>query len=469
MKQVKLLFILFIITHLSDAQSVDQRLKVAIEKLLSNTALKHASMSLYVVNSKTNEVVFDYNSELGLVPASCQKIITSVTAYELLGNDFRYKTELGYTGKIKKGILDGNLIVRGYGDPTLGSWRYTSTKDTAVLSNWIGAIQNAGIKKINGNIILDGSFFPINPIPGGWPWEDIGNYYGAGCWGLNWNENQYDLTLKPSKNEGGYATIVGAKPELEGTTLINELITGKKEDDEVANIYISPYSKIGLVSGKIPARKKDFIISGATPNPFNQLGKVLENELKLFNVNYERITNSFESTANNIVIPEPDSIFYTYWSPTLDSITYWFLHKSINLYGEALLKTIAYTKTGEANIENGLSIVKKFWEDRGVERSALRIKDGSGLSPSNRITTNALVTILQYAHDKPWFPSFYDALPIYNGMKLKSGTIGGIKGFAGYHTSKDGVDYTVAFIVNDFDGASSEMVKKLFIVLDELK
>ncbi len=130
---------------------------------------------------------------------------------------------------------------------------------------------------------------------------------------------------------------------------------------------------------------------------------------------------------------------------------------------------MAYIKMGEGSTEKGIGIVKQFWEDKGIERTALRIKDGSGLSTTNRITTNALVNVLQYARDKTWFSSFYNALPSYNGMKLKSGTISGIKSFTGYHTSKDGVDYTLAFIVNDFSGTSSEMTKKMFLVLDELK
>ena len=469
MKQVKLLFFLFIITQFSVAQSVSQRLKVAIEKLQSDSALKHASMSLYVVNSKTNEVVFDYNSQLGLVPASCQKIITSIAAYELLGKDFQYKTQLGYNGKITKGTLYGNLHIKGYGDPTLGSWRYASTKDTAVLKDWLGAIKQVGIKKINGNIILDGSSFSLNPIPGGWPWEDIGNYYGAGSWGLNWYENQYDLLLKPGIHEADSTTIIKSSPELQAADLINDIKTSKKDDGEDANIYLPPYSILGFTEGTIPAGEKNTTISGSTPNPYYQLGNVLETALDSACIRHYAITNSLEYIASKSTIPKTDSVFYTYVSPTLDSITYWFLHKSVNLYGEALLKTIGYTKTGEGSTESGIGVVKKFWEDRGIERSALRIKDGSGLSPSNRITTKALVTALQYARDKPWFPSFNNALPIYNGMKLKSGTISSIKSYAGYHTSKDGVDYTIAIIVNDFDGYSSEMVKKLFIVLDELK
>ncbi len=469
MKHCKLLFSLFLIAQISFAQSVTERLQSAIDKWKSDADLKHASISLYVVNSKTNEVVFDYNSQLGLVPASCQKIITSVTAYELLGKDFQFKTDLGYTGSIRKGVLQGDLIVRGSGDPTLGSWRYPTTKDTAVMSAWTKAIKDFGIKKIEGDVLLDGSRFSLQPIPGGWSWEDMGNYYGAGCWGLNWYENQYALTLKPGLKEGDRTVVVKTVPELQLYGLINNVKTGKPHSDADVNIYLPPHSSIGVVEGTIPAGDSSTIASGSTPNPYHQLGKVLEKSFDTAQIKYRQTSNSLEYIANKKVIPSTDSVFYTYLSPTLDSITYWFLHKSVNLYGESLLKEMAYAKMGMGSTEAGIGIVKKFWEEKGIERSALRIKDGSGLSTTNRITTNALVNVLQYAYSQTWFSSFYNALPLYNGMKLKSGTISGIKSFAGYHTSKDGVDYTITFIVNDFSGYSSEMTKKMFRVLDELK
>lgn len=469
MKQIRILSIFLIISYFSSAQTVSDRLKAAMDKLLAEPATKHASISLYVVNSKTNEVVFDYNSQLGLAPASCQKIFTSIAAFELLGDTFQYKTALGYDGVIKKGVLNGNIYITGYGDPTLGSWRYATTKDTVVLNDWIESIKKLGIKKINGNIILNGKAFSSQPLPGGWPWEDIGNYYGAGCWGLNWYENQYDLMLKPGLKEGDSTTIVVTKPALQIKTLVNQVKTGKKDGGVDATIYLAPYSDVAVASGTIPATGKESVVSGATSNPYHQLAKVLEDRLGQSSIKYKKIINSFDDLAVGDSIAKPDSIFHTYFSPKLDSITYWFLRKSVNLYGEALLKTIAYTKVGEGSTDKGLSVLKQFWQDRGIERSALRIIDGSGLSPNNHVTTNALVTALQYARDKPWFPSFYDALPWYNGMKLKSGTISGIKGFTGYHTSKAGVGYTVAMVVNDYYGASSEMVKNMFLVLEELK
>src|SRR5215470_15867794 len=106
---------------LSSAQTVSQKLQNAFQQFENDSQLRHAISSLYVINTKTGEVVFDKNSRIGLAPASTQKIITAVTAFELLGKDYRYKTELGYDGKIENGILKGNLYIVGYGDPTLGS------------------------------------------------------------------------------------------------------------------------------------------------------------------------------------------------------------------------------------------------------------------------------------------------------------------------------------------------------------
>ena len=469
MKHTKLLFTLLLFINLGKAQKVSERLKTAIDKMLQEPSLKHASISLYVVNGKTNEVIFDYNGQLGLTPASSQKIITSIAAFETLGNDFQFKTTLGYTGTIKKGVLYGNLIITGSGDPTMASWRYESTKDTIILKNWVDAIQKMGIKRINGNVILNQSAFSTQPVPGGWPWEDVGNYYGAGCWGLNWHENQFDLTLIPGNAEGEESCITSIKPNLPSCTLINKVKTVNADAEKDASIYLAPYSSVGLVCGTIPSNGKPYTISGAMPNPFNQIAEALAISFNSANIGYNKISSSIDYQQSGDTIPKVDSIFNTYLSPPLDSVNYWFLKKSVNLYGEALLKTIAYTQTGEGATDKGIRFIKQFWQDKGIEKSALRMMDGSGLSPTNKLTTNALVTALQYARDKKWFLSFSNAFPLYNGMKLKSGTMGGVKAFAGYHTSKEGVDYTVAIIANNFDGSYFEVTQKMFQVLDELK
>jgi serine-type D-Ala-D-Ala carboxypeptidase/endopeptidase (penicillin-binding protein 4) len=95
--------------------------------------------------------------------------------------------------------------------------------------------------------------------------------------------------------------------------------------------------------------------------------------------------------------------------------------------------------------------------------------DGSGLSPLNRITTSAQVRVLRYARSQPWFPAFYNSFPEFNGMKMKSGTISGVKGFSGYHSSKTGQEYVFSFVVNNYNGSASSLVQKMYKVLDELK
>jgi D-alanyl-D-alanine carboxypeptidase/D-alanyl-D-alanine-endopeptidase (penicillin-binding protein 4) len=159
----------------------------------------------------------------------------------------------------------------------------------------------------------------------------------------------------------------------------------------------------------------------------------------------------------------------THFSPPLDSIIYWFNKKSINLYGEALIKTIGMEKSGLGQTDTGLAVLRKFWSDKGIDSKELNMYDGSGLSPLNRVTTHSQVEILKYARKKDWFPYFFDALPEYNGMKVKSGTISDVKGFCGYHTSVDGNEYIFSFLVNNYNGPASALVNKMYKVMDVLK
>jgi len=159
-------------------------------------------------------------------------------------------------------------------------------------------------------------------------------------------------------------------------------------------------------------------------------------------------------------MPRPAQFIGESVSPRLDSINYWFLRRSINLYGEALVKTLAMEKTGTATTEKGVEVVRDFWAERGIDRSAIHIIDGSGLSPQNRVTTDALVKVLRYARTRPWYPAFYQALPLFNGMHMKSGSVGGARSFAGYQVAADGKEYVFSIIVNNYDGSSAEVIKK---------
>ena len=277
MKKVCLLFWILIVALVNiHGQSVIEKLRTAVTGLEKDPQLRNGIVSFYVADAKTGKTVFEKNAQTGLAPASTQKIIISATAFELLGKDFRYKTRFGYNGKIENGVLNGDFFIIGSADPTLGSWRFAETKEEKVLEDIVYTLQQNNIRHINGSIYIDESGFSIQTVPDGWIWQDIGNYYGAGSWGFNWRENQYDLILRPGAKIGDTTKIISPTGETYGFTLINTITTGKKGTGDNGYIYLAPYSVYGITTGTIPMGA-DFTISGSIPNPPMQFCNQLKN------------------------------------------------------------------------------------------------------------------------------------------------------------------------------------------------
>lgn len=469
MKTSYFLILLFFTGHCF-SQPVTEKITAAFSKLEDDNQLAHASVGFYVVNSKTGQVVFNRNGQTGLAPASTLKVLTSVSAFELLGKDYTYKTSLFYDGVITGNVLNGDLLVKASGDPTLGSWRWKNTGQAFVTGKIIASLQEKNIKKINGYFLADTKNWETNHTPGGWTWEDIGNYYGAGAGPLNWHENQYDLILKPGSREGDSVKIVRTEPALRNAVLYNELRTGKPGSGDQSVIYLPENGMAGYVRGTVPAGVEIFTIKGAVPEADFFFLKSIEEKIEGSAIEIKGRTGLGEfADRKRSSLLKNNVPLLTLYSPPLDSINYWFLKESVNLFGEAFVKTIAFEKKGFGATDSGLAIIRHFWSTRGIEKSALKMMDGSGLSPANRITPHALVTVLQYAKKQDWFPSFNNALPVQNGIRMKSGYISGVRGYAGYVQSKGGEEYIFAFIINNFDGSPSAVREKMWKILDLLK
>lgn len=447
-----------LITGFLQAQNISKKLDDAVKKFEADSQMKSAILGLYIVDNN-GAVVFDKNSTIGLAVASSQKVITSTATLESLGIGYRYKTEFAYDGKIENGALNGDVYLVGYGDPTLGSWRYNDTKEQVVLNKWIQSLKQAGITRLNGSVIGYEENWESQTIPGGWVWDDIGNYYGAGVSALNWRENQYDLKLKSGSREGDKVTIVATVPKVYKVNLTDELTTGPAGSGDNAYIYLPPYATAGFVRGTIPPGQSSFTISGSFPNPVLQLTYTLTDELLKQGIGI----NSKISTSKKPLLPNLITL-QTCWSPPLDSINFWFLKKSVNFYGEALVKTLGYEKMRQGTTKAGLRIIKNFWKNNGIDSTSINIIDGSGLSPENRVTPEALVKVMQFAKSRSWFSSFYNALPEINGIKMKSGSTGGVRSFTGYVGN-----YTFSIVINNYNGSSREVVKKMYRLLDILK
>jgi len=460
---------LFYFPFIVFAQSLGQRLTTAVDQLQSDEQFKHAAIAAYVLEAKTGKVVFDKNAEMGMVPASCQKLFTSVAAFSMLGKDYRFKTEIGYDGVIKNGVLDGHLIIKGYGDPSLGSSRF-SMYDHFYTLDLFNSIPLAGIKEIKGMVYADDGAFEFQTIPAGWVWEDIGNYYGAGVAALNWNENSYTLPLRSGKNIGDTVLMI-SQSGIQHASLLNNLTSAKAGSGDNSIIYLPPHSDEGSIEGTIPINENRFVIKGSIPDPTGNFLDQLKIYLDYHKIRYDKsLFNSYyKGKMYTDTLAYHFKKIYTQYSPSFDSINYWFLKKSVNLYGEALVKAMAYEKDKLGSTAKGIGIIKDFWSKNGIEKSALHIIDGSGLSPANRVTTKALVTILQYAQRQSWFSSFYTALPEMNGIKMKDGYIGGVRAYAGYVNAGNGAVYIFSFVVNNFDGSPATAREKIWRIFDLLK
>lgn len=453
-----ILFFLFTV-HSLHAQAVRDELAATFRWFEEDAQMRNAISSICVMERRTGKVVFEKGSRIGLAPASTQKIITAATAYELLGKTFRYKTDIGFTGQLSGKTIQGDIYIQPSGDPTLGSWRWNSTREEAVLERIGTAFKNRGITGYR-DVLIQSKGWEEETIPDGWIWQDIGNYYGAGSAGVNWRENQYDILLRSGEEIGSAVTIGGTIPAVLGFKVKSVAKGAAKGTGDNAFVYYPLLSDGALVRGTIPVGEKRFVISAAFPNSSVAFSHSLKNDLTA-NWGLQQVKYAGSPTGFTLIHMET--------SPPLDSIIYWFNRKSINLYGEALLKTFSYQNKGVASTDEGAKEVKALWKEKGIAEPELNIVDGSGLSPLNRVTTRAQADILYYASKQTWFPSFYHSLPEFNKMKMKSGTIRGVKGFTGYHTSKKGVEYIFSFLVNNYNGSSSAVVQKMYKVLDVLK
>ncbi len=467
---MKALLLLVFITSFQAGltQELPVTLSEYFSKMEEDPQFSSAIIGFYVLDSKSGKIIYSKNENTGLAPASTLKIITSATAFEMLGKDYRFKTTIGYSGKITKHILDGNLIITGYGDPSFGSdrWQQTSHPEKEIAA----LLQARGIKKITGGIFVNDLKWGYDPIPDGWIWQDIGNYYGAGARGFNWHENQFDLFLQSADTAGGPTTLIKTAPPCIARNIINAIGTGEKNSGDNAYLYSTPYNNKIFAKGTIPPAKNNFNVKGSLPDAALTFAEVLGNYLTDAGISHPALYRSYGYLyLQNEPFPQQADTLQTLYSPILDSINYWFLQKSVNLFGEAFLKMMAIEKNKPGLTDSGVHIIRNFWAAQQIEKNTLKIVDGSGLSPANRVTAKALVNILSYARKQSWFPRFYDALPVIHGIKMKSGYISGTRAYTGFIENKKGENFTFAIIVNNIDGSPTSSREKIWQLLDLLK
>ena len=203
--------------------SVGAQTPQPIKQFLRKPYMEGASFSLIVKEVNSGETVFAYDTIRQLTPASVMKTVTTATALEILGEDYRFPTTLEYDGSIENGLLKGNLYIKGSGDPSLGSAHF-APDHKRFLQEWISALKKVGIHKIQGAVIADESIFDTEGTSLKWVGEDMGSYYGAGSYGICVFDNLYKLGLQTGA-PGTRPKLKGTEPELSGIHFHNYLTT----------------------------------------------------------------------------------------------------------------------------------------------------------------------------------------------------------------------------------------------------
>lgn len=437
------------------SQQIQQNLHREVEKILSSPEGASGSISVYVADKNGNEI-YSFQPEKGLSTASTQKIFTAIAALSVLGKNYTYQTQMTHTGSVENERLMGDLCFFSNGDPTLGSWRYPGYEPKFFKEKILKTLRENNIQSIEGNLLIDDSWFDFQSVASGWLWEDIGNYYGAGIWGVNWRENQVDLSIKNHQ-------IVKTNVHLPNVQWIVQTQDNQEDRDESV-VYTAPLSSVGYVNGKLP-QWKEKKVSASVMNPALVMGYELkkfleENQIK---IKGEIFTYWGEKLKSNQKMNFPKhNILMTYTSPTLDKIVYWFMRKSVNLYGEALIKTMTKNQKKSSLYSDSVLFLKDFWKSKGIKSQMINFADGSGLSPQNYVSAKAQVQALLWVRNQPFYDVFYESIPVYNGMKMKSGTIKHTKSFAGYYK-----DYVFSVILNNYQGKGADKV--IYRILDFLK
>lgn len=400
-------------------------------------SLEYATVGIYAVHTGTGEILIDENSDKSLVPASALKILTTGAAIHLLGAESYFQTTLEYDGAIDAtGTLQGNLYVKGGGDPCLGSDRIPSSLPLQkLIASWVDAVQRLGIVRIEGKVIADATRWEKALAVPSWAWEDLGNYYGAGACALSFHENSYSLIFKPSQQVGDDAIILRTEPPIPKLTFNNEVKTGPEGSGDRATIFGSEYSFTHYVRGTVPAGVEEFSIKGAIPDPAAYCVSLFATALQAKGI-YVGNRTFFSKNERQT--------FHVTSSPSIAEIVKWTNHQSLNLYAESLLKKIGEIVFNEGSTEAGTKAITNFWHSQQVDLKGCWIADGSGLSRKNLITARQCVAVLQKMKESKVFPTFLQSLPQRDEtIRGKDGCMSQICSYAGYMD-----DVVFAIIIN---------------------
>ncbi|MCC7303134.1 MAG: D-alanyl-D-alanine carboxypeptidase/D-alanyl-D-alanine-endopeptidase [Bacteroidia bacterium] len=434
-------------------------LKKELNALKNDPEMKGGTISFALMDIRQDSFILDMSRDQLMTPASALKLFVCAAALDKMGPAHRFNTAVAYSGQFDAltGVLTGDLIIRGSGDPTTGS-RYLNPGGIKALQNWIDQVTRFGIKEITGKVIADGSVLEDSLAPASWPESDVGNYYGAGAAGLNYLDNSYTLFFQTFKT-GTAAKFLYADPLVPGMSFYSE-VTAQGTSDK-AFIYGREYTYKRMIRGTLPPEKKLFGVRGSLPDPAEYLAYVCDSLFRKAGIK----TGGY-GTHRTCKVNEPGKEIFVHRSAPLDTIVMITLRASHNMFAEALLKSLSVTKERQGSRVGGLRVIKEWMKKNGIDTVGFFPLDGSGLSPGNRVSASHFCRMLSSFAKSPAYDAIFKGLKLSNGsVYSKSGYISGVRSYAGYVRSGSGKTYSFALMINGYDFAPGVARKKLEAIL----
>jgi D-alanyl-D-alanine carboxypeptidase/D-alanyl-D-alanine-endopeptidase (penicillin-binding protein 4) len=446
--------------------AVDARasLRQFLDSLIDVPEFRSAQWGVLVVDPARGETLYTRNADKLFMPASNQKLLTASTALTQLGPDFRWSTTLFARGPVRDGVLQGDLVVRGTGDPSIST--HVRGDALAPLRALADSLRARGMTRIHGRLVAAPSPFTDAPLGFGWAWDDLDEPYSAGVDALYFNEGFTQVVVYGGSQAGDSVRAI-TRPAASYPALIVRARTvgraaaGAPASDSLAalqHIRVSQDSSHSgvLVDGTIAAGDSAVMEIAFRDHPAAYLAALRE-ALRAGGITIDELQSDTLARLDSLTAIQ---------SPSLREILPFFEKPSQNQIGELLFKTLALTKTGVGTADSAAQVVSRQLLTWGAQPDGFSVRDGSGLSRHDVVTPRTIVTVLDAMRRSPQFSVFYDALPIAgvdgtirNRMKgtpaagnihAKTGTLDRVRSLSGYVTAADGRMLLFSALCNNY-------------------
>jgi len=454
-----------------------EAIQTKIAQYLKRPGVRAASWGIEILDPAKNEILLAVNADKTFTPASVMKVVTTSAALEKLGADFRFHTGVYTDGQLlPNGTLDGNLILVGRGDPNLTD-PYGELIEKPALQELADNLRAAGVKKIQGNLIGDESYFDPASSENGWSAQQLKSVYGAPINALSANNNAISICARPSKLNNLVA--VSLEPQTSYFRVRNLARTGGLKSKRTISARLVSESKTIVVSGILP-RGQTFSRSLVVGKPSLAATLMFREELKRHGIAAD---GNVDVIHSGDLPPTPRNhwtLLAEHISPPLIRALEIINKRSQNLHAEMLLRTLGAEFKGAGTDAAGLQVVRDFLMEAGIETDKVQLNDGCGLSRENLITPRFQTSLLQFLSTRPYYDLFLNTLAISGTdgtlknrmgseqvkgyIRAKTGTLHGVSALSGYMTTKSGRNLAFSIFANNVN-VSMARVKK---TIDEI-